>query len=195
MPTTNIPAATIRRKRKQTTAANRILQDVRRIKFSIFASVLIINNLNATFIMNKTLYTFTAATMGAEAAQTLYDLRWMLVFIVWLLTANLWFSISGKRKSGQPFCIAQEIRSTCNKLVDYLAYLMSGAILGLAIFEPLGIAEHTATAATGLALGCIWELESIADNICKLHGIKGEHSARKILSRLLKSKFKWLSEE
>lgn len=145
--------------------------------------------------MNKALYTFTAAAMGAEAAQTLYDLRWMLVFIVWLLAANLWFSISSKKKSRQLFCIAQEFRSTCNKLVDYLAYLMSGAILGLAIFEPLAIADHTTTAATGLALGCIWEMESITDNICKLHGIKGKHSVRRILSRLLKSKFKWLNEE
>ena len=145
--------------------------------------------------MNKVLYTFTLATMGAEAAQTVYDLRWMLVFIVWLLATDMWFSFSCCEKSHRTFSLSQEGRTACNKFVDYIAYLLSGAILGLAIFEPLGITDHISAAAAGLALGCVWEMESIVDHVCELHGMKSRHSIRRLLAKILKSKFKWMDDE
>ncbi len=144
--------------------------------------------------MNKTLYIITASALGAEAAQAIYDLRWMLIFIVWLLAVNLWFRISCDAKAKRPTSVAREGREACNKLVDYIAYLMSGAILGLAIFEPLGIATHTETAAAGLALGCVWEIESIADHVCELHGIGQRHCIRRLLLKMVKSKFKWMND-
>ncbi len=145
--------------------------------------------------MNKTLYIVTASALGAEAAQAIYDLRWMLIFIIWLLAANLWFSVSCNAKAKRLTSFAKEGRKACNKLVDYLAYLMSGAILGLAIFEPLGVANHTETAAAGLILGCVWEIESIADKVCELHGIRQRHCIRQTLWKMAKNKFKWLSDD
>lgn len=140
--------------------------------------------------MNKCIFLFIASAMGAEAVGAIYDLRWMLVFIVWLIGADFWFAMSASRKSGKPFSKARAGRRACNKFVDYIAYLMSGAILGLAIFEPLGIAGHTATAAAGLALGCVWEVESIVAHVCQLHGIRRRVSVWQMVIAVLRSKFK-----
>lgn len=139
--------------------------------------------------MNKFFFVVAAPTMGAEALTAVYDLRWMMVFIVWLILADFWFGVSASRKRGEAFCLARAGRRTCNKLVDYIAYLLSGAMLGLAVFEPLGIAGHIATAAAGLALGCVWEAESIVDHVCELHGVKRRFSLWRLLLRLLKSRF------
>ena len=49
-------------------------------------------------------------------------------------------------------------------------YLFFGAIMGMAIFEPLGIANHTTTAAAGLSLACVWEMDSIVNHVLALHG-------------------------
>lgn len=144
--------------------------------------------------MNKFLCVITASAMGAEAADALFDLRWMLVFIVWLIVADLWFSVSAKRHAKLPVSFGREWRRACNRLVDYLAYLMSGVILGLAIFEPLSIAGHTATAAAGLAMGCVWEIESIVNHVCSIHGAGRPFSVKRILWRMLKSKFQWIAE-
>lgn len=144
--------------------------------------------------MNKLLYVITASAMGAEAAQALYDLRWMLVFIAWLTVMNLWIGVSSAHPGRRRQRLTHEGRRACNRLVDYMAYLMSGAVLGLAIFEPLGIADHTATAAAGLALGCVWEIESIVNRVCMNHGTGRPLNVRRMVWRMLKQHFKWVEE-
>lgn len=37
---------------------------------------------------------FVVSTMGMEAMQALFDLRWMLVLIVVLIVADFWFGVS-----------------------------------------------------------------------------------------------------
>lgn len=129
-------------------------------------------------------------TMGGEALSALYDLRWMLVFIVVLILADFWFGVSESLHKREHFRFSRAGRRTCNKAVDYLTYLLVGALLGMAIFEPLGWATHTTTAAVGLGFGCVWEIDSIVGHVCALHGIENRFSVKKFIISLIKSKNK-----
>ena len=133
-------------------------------------------------------------TMGGEALTALYDLRWMLVLIVILILADFWFGVSESLKKNEHFRFSRAGRRTCNKAVDYLTYLLVGALLGLAIFEPLGWTNHTTTAAVGLGFGCIWEIDSIVGHVCALHGIKNKFSVKRFIIALIKRKDKELGE-
>ena len=127
-------------------------------------------------------------TMGGEALSALYDLRWMLVLIVVLILADFWFGVSESLRKREHFRFSRAGRRTCNKGVDYLTYLMLGSVLGLAIFEPLGWATHTTTAAVGLGFGCVWEMDSIVGHVCALHGIRNRFSMKRFIIALLKKK-------
>lgn len=128
------------------------------------------------------------ATMGGEAVTALYDLRWMLVFIVALILADFWFGVSESLKKNEHFRFSRAGRRTCNKAVDYLTYLLIGALLGMAIFEPLEWADHTTTAAIGLGFGCVWEVDSIVGHVCALHGITNKFSVKRFIIALIKKK-------
>lgn len=128
-------------------------------------------------------------TLWEEALQALFDLRWMLVLIVVLILGDFWFGVSESLQKNEKFRFSRAGRRTCNKTVDYIAYLMLGTILGLAIFEPLGIATHTTTAAVGLGFGMLWEIDSIVGHICALHGINNKVSVKKFLIALMKKKY------
>lgn len=127
-------------------------------------------------------------TMGGEALTALYDLRWMLVFIVVLICADFWFGVSESIKKHEHFRFSRAGRRTCNKAVDYLTYLLVGALLGMAIFEPLGWTDHTTTAAVGLGFGCIWEIDSIVGHVCALHGISNKFSVKRFIISFIKKK-------
>ena len=129
------------------------------------------------------------ATMGSEALDVLYDLRWMLVLIVVLIVSDFWFGVSDALNKRKEFRFSRAGRRTCNKAVDYLTYLLLGAILGLAIFEPLGVTTHTVTAAVGLGLGCLWEIDSIVGHVCSLHGVTNKFSVKRFLINLLRKKY------
>lgn len=127
-------------------------------------------------------------TMGGEALLALYDLRWMLILIVVLILADFWFGVSESLHKHEHFRFSRAGRRTCNKAVDYITYLILGSVLGLAIFEPLGWADHVVTAAVGLGLGCIWELDSIIGHVCVLHGIENKFSIKRFIIALIKKK-------
>ena len=126
--------------------------------------------------------------MGAEAMTAVYDLRWMIVLIVVLIMADFWWGVSESRKKKIEFRFSRAGRRTCNKFVDYLTYLLIGAVLGLAIFEPLGMATHTTTAAVALGMGCVWEVDSIVGHVCAVHGIKSKFSVKKLIVGIVKRK-------
>ena len=131
---------------------------------------------------------FVSGTMSAEALTALFDLRWMLVLIVVLIVADFWFGVSESLKNHEHFRFSRAGRRTCNKAVDYITYLILGSVLGLAIFEPLGWANHVTTAAIGLGFGCIWEVDSIVGHVCVLHGIKNTFSVKRLIIALIKRK-------
>lgn len=134
-----------------------------------------------------------ATTMAGEAVSTLYDLRWMIVFIFVLIASDFWFGVSEARMKKQTFRLSRAGRRTCNKLVDYITYLILGAILGRAIFEPLHLASHTTTAAAGLSLACVWEIDSIINHILTIHGC-ARVPLLHIALKLLKKKHRDLGE-
>lgn len=123
---------------------------------------------------------FIFATMSTEALIVLRDLRWMIVLVVILIAADFWFGVNASIKRNEKFRFSRAGRRTCNKFIDYMAYLFLGAIFGVAIFEPLDIATHTTTAAYALGLSCVWEFDSIVDHVCELHGIKNRISIKRI---------------
>lgn len=131
---------------------------------------------------------FVVGTMSGEALSVLFDLRWMLVLIVVLIVADFWFGVSESLHNHEHFRFSRAGRRTCNKAVDYITYLILGSVLGLAIFEPLGWATHTTTAAIGLGFGCIWEVDSIVGHVCELHGIKSKFSVKRFIIALIKRK-------
>lgn len=131
---------------------------------------------------------FVVSTMGVEAMQALFDLRWMLVLIVVLIVADFWFGVSDSLHKHEHFRFSRAGRRTCNKAVDYVTYLILGSVLGMAIFEPLGWANHTTTAALGLGLGCLWEIDSIVGHVCALHGVKNRFSIKRFIIALMKKK-------
>lgn len=133
-------------------------------------------------------------TMGMECITAIYDLRWMIVLIVVLIVADFWFGLSESLFKHEEFRFSRAGRRTCNKLVDYLTYLLLGAVIGLAIFEPLNITTHTVTAAIGLGFGCLWEVDSIVGHICALHGVKSKFSVKRLIILLLKRKNKEVGE-
>ncbi len=132
--------------------------------------------------------------IGAEAKDALFDLRWMLVLIVVLIVADFWFGVSESLKKREHFRFSRAGRRTCNKAVDYITYLLLGAVIGMAIFEPLGWADHTTTAAVGLGLGCLWEIDSIIGHVCALHGVENRFTVKKFLISLLKRKNRDIGE-
>lgn len=133
-------------------------------------------------------------TMGNEALSALFDLRWMLVLVVVLIVADFWFGLSESLQRNEDFRLSRAGRRTCNKAVDYITYLILGAVMGLAIFEPLGWATHTTTAAYGLGFGCLWEIDSIVGHVCALHGIRKRFSVKRFIISLLKKKSTDLGE-
>ena len=134
------------------------------------------------------------AAFAHEATSALYDLRWMVVFVSVLIIADFWFGISDALHRRKEFRFSRAGRRTCNKFIDYLAYLLVGCTIGLAITEPLGLIDHTTTAAIGLGLGCLWELDSIVGHVCAIHGVENKFSVKKFLISLLARKFKDVGE-
>ena len=118
-------------------------------------------------------------TVGTELMSVVYELRWMVLLSVVLILADLWWGRSAARKhyaeavrSGNQtlqetfrWHKSRAVRRTCNKVVDYLTYLIVGALLGLAIFEPMEVCSHVWTAAIGLLTGGCCEVASIVGHI------------------------------
>lgn len=117
--------------------------------------------------------------IGTELMGVVYDLRYMILCSVALILADLWWGYS---ESSMKYEKAKEKgdkagmekhkwhksragRRTTNKLVDYMTYLVVGALIGLAITEPMDICSHVWTAALGLGIGCACEIASIIGHI------------------------------
>lgn len=120
------------------------------------------------------------AAFGGEMVAVAFELRYMIIFSIMLIFADLWWGHSDMMKR---YAIAEKandirgmekykwhksraLRRTANKFVDYLTYLILGAFLGLAITEPMGGCGHIITAAIGLGIGCLAELASIIGHYC-----------------------------
>ena len=140
---------------------------------------------------NITAQGVTWAVFGAEALGVLYDLRWMLVCVAVLIVADFWWgskeTIKKHEETGDDkykWRFSRAGRRSLNKCIDYLTYLLIGAVLGIAIFQPLGICSHTVSGAIGLGAGALFDISSIIGHVCYLHDIDTHGGILKLLWRI-----------
>lgn len=136
----------------------------------------------------------TWAVLGSEALGVLYDLRWMLMCVAVLILVDFWW---GSKETMQRYeetkdekyrwRFSRAGRRSLNKCIDFLTYLLVGAVLGTAIFEPLGICGHTTSGAIALGAGALFDISSIIGHVCYLHGIEMKGNIFKVLWRIVVS--------
>lgn len=130
---------------------------------------------------------------ASECFSIFYDLRWMILLALVLIIADLWFGISASKLKGEKVRKSRAGRRTINKLIDYLCYISLGAVLGKAIGDPYGLNPiHISVTAMILCYG--FEIDSIYDHICTIHGIEKRYSIWSIFWKLITFKFKSVGE-
>ena len=131
-----------------------------------------------------------AYSFVGEIRSVVFELRWMLVFIVVMIVADFVLGIiDSVVKRGEDFRFSRAGRRTMCKFIEYNSYLVLGFMLGLAILQPAGICSYTVSAMCGLGLAFVFEFDSIMDHICVIHGIKNRVSIKRLLVGYLKKKY------
>lgn len=148
---------------------------------------------NVTETTTQSLFKTSMIGLFGECTQILYDLRWMILLAIILILSDLWFGISASRVQGIAIRKSRAGRRTLNKLVDYICYILLGAVIGKAIGEPYGV-DPIVVSITVMILCYCFEIDSIYDHICEIHGIKKRYSIWRILFKLLTLKFKDVGE-
>lgn len=147
-------------------------------------------------------------SIGGELISVVYDLRYMVICSVALILADLWWGYSesqmrkahAKEKGNATleekfkWHKSRALRRTTNKVVDYLTYLVVGALIGLAITEPMDVCSHVVSAALGLGIGCACEIASIIGHVAyvkmgvEISMIDGWKAFMKFLGKMIKVK-------
>lgn len=148
---------------------------------------------NVTETTTQSLFKTSMIGLFGECTQVIYDLRWMILLAIILILSDLWFGISASRVQGIVIRKSRAGRRTLNKLVDYICYILLGAVLGKAIGEPYGM-NPIVVSITVMVICYCFEVDSIYGHICEIHGIKKRYSIWRILFKLLTLKFKDVGE-
>lgn len=131
-----------------------------------------------------------AYSFVGEIKEVVYQLRWMLVFIVVMIIADFVLGIiDSVVKRGEEFRFSRAGRRTMCKFIEYNSYLVLGFMMGIAILQPVGVCSYTVSAMCGLGLAILFEFDSIMDHICAIHGIKNRVSIKRILVSMIKKKY------
>lgn len=148
---------------------------------------------NVTETTTQPLFKASMIGLFGECTQIIYDLRWMILLAIILILSDLWFGISASRVQNIVIRKSRAGRRTLNKLVDYICYILLGAVLGKAIGEPYGM-NPIVVSITVMVICYCFEVDSIYGHICEIHGIKKRYSIWRILFKLLTLKFKDVGE-
>lgn len=148
---------------------------------------------NVTETITQSLFKTSMIGLLGECTQILYNLRWMILLAIILILSDLWFGISASRVQGIAIRKSRAGRRTLNKLVDYICYILLGAVMGKAIGEPYGV-DPMVVSITVMVLCYCFEIDSIYGHICEIHGIKKQYSIWKIIFKLFTFKFSELGE-
>lgn len=141
-----------------------------------------------------------------DTLNAVFELRMMIGLMVIIVLADLWWGLRELRHHREKalaegdtlraeqfrFRPSRAGRRTINKMVDYMTYLCVGAFLGLAITQPLGWMGYVTTAAIGLGLGCLFDIDSIIRHIMAIHGV--HWNGRAALLALLRFKSREAAE-
>ena len=128
-----------------------------------------------------------------ECYAIIFDLRWMILLAFVLILSDFWFGISVSRMQGIEVRKSRAGRRTLNKVIDYLCYVLLGAVIGKAIGDPYGLNPITVSITIMILCYC-FEIDSIYNHICELHGVKKRYSIWAILWKLITFKFKDVGE-
>lgn len=131
-----------------------------------------------------------AYSFVGEIRSVVFELRWMLAFIVVMIVADFVLGIiDSVVKRGEDFRFSRAGRRTVCKFIEYNSYLVVGFMLGIAILQPVGICSYTISSICGLGLALIFEFDSIMEHICTIHGIKNKVSIKRLLVGYIKKKY------
>lgn len=129
----------------------------------------------------------------SECYAIIFNLRWMILLAFVLILSDLWFGISVSRMQGIEVRKSRAGRKTLNKVIDYLCYVLLGAVIGKAIGDPYGLNPITVSITIMILCYC-FEIDSIYNHICELHGVKKRYSIWTILWKFITFKFKDVGE-
>lgn len=125
-----------------------------------------------------------------EIKDVVFELRWMLAFIIVMIVADFVLGIiDSVVKRGEDFRFSRAGRRTMCKFIEYNSYLVLGFMFGIAILQPVGICSYTISSMCGLGLAFVFEFDSIADHICAIHGIKNKVTIKRLLVGYIKKKY------
>ena len=129
----------------------------------------------------------------SECYAIIFDLRWMILLAFVLILSDFWFGISVSRMQGIEVRKSKAGRRTLNKVIDYLCYVLLGAVIGKAIGDPYGLNPITVSITIMILCYC-FEIDSIYNHICELHGVKKRYSIWTILWKFITFKFEDVGE-
>lgn len=125
-----------------------------------------------------------------EIKNVVFELRWMLAFIVVMIVADFVLGIiDSVVKRGEDFRFSRAGRRTMCKFIEYNSYLILGFMMGIAILQPVGICSYTISSMCGLGLAILFEFDSIVEHVCVIHGIKNKVSIKRLLVGYIKKKY------
>lgn len=130
-----------------------------------------------------------------EIKDVVFQLRWMILFIIAMIVADFILGIiDSVVRRGEDFRFSRAGRRTMCKFIEYNSYLVLGFMFGIAILQPVGVCSYTVSAMCGLGLALIFEFDSIVEHICNIHGIKNKISIKRILVGYIKKKYSTAGE-
>lgn len=135
--------------------------------------------------------TFKSAMVSflAEWYGFIWDLRWMIVFGIFLVIGDLWFGISESKYKKRKIVWSNARSKTLIKSIDYLCYVTIGIALGKAIAQPYGL--DPLIVATTMLLTCyMFELNSIYKHICTIHDVNPKYDLWDFLLMIITFKFR-----
>ena len=140
--------------------------------------------------------TFKSAMVSflAEWYGFIWDLRWMIVFGIFLVIGDLWFGISESKYKKREIVWSNARSKTLIKGVDYLCYITIGIALGKSIAQPYGL-DPLIVATTMLLVCYMFELNSIYKHLCTLHDIDPKYDLWDFLLMAITFKVKKLAYE
>ena len=130
-----------------------------------------------------------------EIKDVVFQLRWMILFIIAMIIADFVLGIiDSVVRRGEDFRFSRAGRRTMCKFIEYNSYLVLGFMFGIAILQPVGVCSYTVSTMCGLGLALIFEFDSIVEHICNIHGIKNKISIKRILVGYIKKKYSTAGE-
>ena len=159
-----------------------------------------------TDVVGNTGTRFLGGLLSAEMIAVFYDMRWMLLLIALCVIADFRYGwgessrrYSEAEKAGDKLLMVQykwrtsrAVRRSCNKIIDYIVWVVVGMAIGMAILEPIGV-NHIFGGVGATAIAVVCEAKSFFGHFFYLHGVNVEQKTitgfiKAIIVALAKSK-------